>query len=1856
MRSWCRALSRCFRKLRKTHLPIARLRLEELENRLVPAAIVWTGNGDGTTWAQAANWNLNRVPATDDDVSIPDVARTTEVLFNTTVSVKTVVANEAFTLSGGTLTITDVVNSSAFNAAYTQSAGVLGGPATVVLNAPSTWSNGDMTGTGTTRVSSTLTLNSGNSKELIGRRLENAGTVILTSTGPFYLEDQAVFVNQVGAVFDAQSDADVQTFGTGPYTINNFGTLRKSGGTNETRIDPEVNNSGLVESQAGTLALNGGGTSSGSFTAGAAGTVDFRGGTHALALASGKTIGGNGTIEFSGGSTTISGPGTYDVAGTTSVVGGTVNFNLPARSQTTSVAGGTLGGTGTYTVAGTLAWTNGEMAGTGTTQILAGATATLSTGNQKELVGRTFANSGTTILTGTGPFYIEEQAVFANQVGGVLDIQSDADILTFGTGPYKLNNLGTLQKSGGTSESFINAEVNNTGLVRGQSGSLVLNGGGTSSGSYTTDPAGMLDFRAGTHTIALAAGQSIGGTGTIRVSGGSTTIAGPGTYDVPGTTQISGGTVNFNLPARSVTTTLDGGTLGGTGVYTVATTLTWSNGEMTGTGTTQVLATATATLNSGNQKELIGRTYVNLGTTNLTGTGPFYIEDQAEFVNQTSGLFNFQSDADILTFGTAPYTFTNMGTLRKSGGASESFINAEVNNSGLVEGNSGSLVLNGGGTSSGSYTTSAAGTVDFRTGTHTIALAAGESIGGTGTIEFTGGSTTITGPGTYDVPGTTHVGGNSVVNFNLPARSEFTTIDGGTLGGTGVFTVADTLTWSNGAMAGTGTTQLLAAAVATINSGNQKELIGRTFANAGATTITGTGPFYIEDQAVFLNLAGADLDFQSDADILTFGTGPFTINNLGRIRKLGGAGESFINAEVNNDGLVEGLSGSLVLNGGGTSTGSYAANTGGTVDFRNGTHTITLGNGQSVSGTGTIKVSGGTTTISGPGTYDLAGTTLLIGGVINFNLPARSQATTLDGGTLGGVGTYTVVGTLSWNNGDMSGTGTTVVSATATATLTSGNQKELIGRTFSNAGTTNLASTGPFYIENQAVFINQANALFNIQGDADILTFGTGPFTFNNLGTLRKSGGTGESRIDAAVNNDGVIDVQTGTLTLHGGGTSGGSFDAALNTILRFTAVHTLNAGASLNGAGQFTFTDNLIWFGGVQTGTGQTNIPTGATLTLRGTVNLQSALTGSGTLSVQGQSVVIASNNNTFNGQTRVSSGKLLVNGNLSGAVEVQDGATLGGSGQVGPVVVKRGGQLNPGNSPGILTVANGVRFEADAINVVELLPDIDAYIPGVGFDQALIQGGDVDLTGQPELRINVVGNVRSIPNNSLVIFDNRTASGIRGNFRGLGEGAVFDLDHQGMLYRITYKGGDGNDVVLTQVTFNAQIVLTVSAPSVGQDQALSLIATVSALDANLPRGPRGTVLLQDASAGRGQATLQSGQAGFVLGAGTLAPGQYSFRAVYQGDSNFQQTSSAFVPVLIQPGSGGGAAGQLALSGVSFTVSEADGTLVITIVRSGGTAGAVAVDYTIAVPDALKQRQKATPGVDFTAPLTATVAFGPGETSKSLNIAITPDDLVEDDEVFTIGLANPTGGAVLGTPAGASVVIRDDDLPSVGNRAVSSQVLESAAQGFGKSEEHYRDFVQKAYARFLNRAPDEQGFQYWVSLMKLYEDSKHTAGLRQENIEAGFLNSVEYKSRYGGIGEAWIRGIYKDLLSREGEKGGIDFWMTALANGGTPAQVALGFTASEERLRNRVGDTYQTLLDRAADNAGLEYWVALFKSGFTTEDIVSGFVGSPEYYNKPDRGAGNPANWVRSAYLDVLFRPAARSEFTYWLAVLDQG
>ncbi|MBL8406745.1 MAG: M10 family metallopeptidase C-terminal domain-containing protein [Candidatus Accumulibacter sp.] len=67
----------------------------------------------------------------------------------------------------------------------------------------------------------------------------------------------------------------------------------------------------------------------------------------------------------------------------------------------------------------------------------------------------------------------------------------------------------------------------------------------------------------------------------------------------------------------------------------------------------------------------------------------------------------------------------------------------------------------------------------------------------------------------------------------------------------------------------------------------------------------------------------------------------------------------------------------------------------------------------------------------------------------------------------------------------------------------------------------------------------------------------------------------------------------------------------------------------------------------------------------------------------------------------------------------------------------------------------------------------------------------------------------------------------------------------------------------------------------------------------------------------------------------------------------------------------------------------------------------------------------------DFTGATSGVVTFQPGETTKTVQVLIVGDTVVESDENFTLSLGNPSSGLVLGTTS-ATGTIRNDDVTAV--------------------------------------------------------------------------------------------------------------------------------------------------------------------------------------------------------------------------------
>jgi hypothetical protein len=116
--------------------------------------------------------------------------------------------------------------------------------------------------------------------------------------------------------------------------------------------------------------------------------------------------------------------------------------------------------------------------------------------------------------------------------------------------------------------------------------------------------------------------------------------------------------------------------------------------------------------------------------------------------------------------------------------------------------------------------------------------------------------------------------------------------------------------------------------------------------------------------------------------------------------------------------------------------------------------------------------------------------------------------------------------------------------------------------------------------------------------------------------------------------------------------------------------------------------------------------------------------------------------------------------------------------------------------------------------------------------------------------------------------------------------------------------------------------------------------------------------------------------------------------------------------------------AGTLQFSASTYNAAENGGNVTITVTRSGGSHGPVTVQF--ATGD-----NTGTTGRDYTA-TAQTLSWADGDTSpRTVNVPILDAGLVGGQRTVNLALSNAAGGAALGTPDGAVLLIADNDVPS---------------------------------------------------------------------------------------------------------------------------------------------------------------------------------------------------------------------------------
>ncbi|MEM6257106.1 MAG: PEP-CTERM sorting domain-containing protein [Planctomycetota bacterium] len=361
--------------------------------------------------------------------------------------------------------------------------------------------------------------------------------------------------------------------GTGTNRFfNDFGgTFIKPVGDASLTVGIQFDNDGRVEVEQGTLRLNNGGVSAGTYSVGELGTLQLRG-THQL---QGGQISGLGTVQVVQGTLSIDANSSY-LALQTQVQSGTLEIDRTFQHSTdfldlfdnaelVDVTTGS-GNPATFSVERTL-----EI------QTSGGAVATVR-GLEFRLGSSLGSESSVDFLSGQ---LVMDEGSTINHVGTFdLDlanpgIQSfDITPITAGpTGNNTFNNQfgGLIRKAVGNGELTFDIAFNNEGEVEVDRGELRFNRGGVSTGTFRPGRFGELIF-AGGHDLT---GANITGLGEVVFEGGNAAgaaanIIGQTSQYFVGQTTLNSGTLTINASnAESTELRLVSGLLNGTGTITV---------------------------------------------------------------------------------------------------------------------------------------------------------------------------------------------------------------------------------------------------------------------------------------------------------------------------------------------------------------------------------------------------------------------------------------------------------------------------------------------------------------------------------------------------------------------------------------------------------------------------------------------------------------------------------------------------------------------------------------------------------------------------------------------------------------------------------------------------------------------------------------------------------------------------------------------------------------------------------------------------------------------------------------------------------------------------------------------------------------------------------------------------------------------------------------------------------------------------------------------------------------------------------------------------------------------------------------
>ena len=364
----------------------------------------------------------------------------------------------------------------------------------------------------------------------------------------------------------------------------------------------------------------------------------------------------------------------------------------------------------------------------------------------------------------------------------------------------------------------------------------------------------------------------------------------------------------------------------------------------------------------------------NAGDINLWNSTPF--------TNTVTGTFTITGNNSFQQISGTP-TFTNAGTVTKTGGAGTTLISVPTTNSGTISGSVGAIYISNGLTNTGTLSCPVLqvnGTSLLDAGT-VMSVTDFQLLGGTLNVNPAlafSSLTIVAGTCNLNLSCTFNslqiLGGTC--NLSLPCTAtDFNFTSGGTLNGPGSLTVSNTMDWQEANM---NTDLILTSTCTFTKTAGGSQIIGGSVTNNGIVNWSG-GHINLHNSTVFTNTITGTINATGN-DLFQQTSGSTLFANAGTFSKTGGAGTTTISTPCTNTGTVTGTTGIIFLSGGLTNTGTL----GGPTMQVSGTTALNVGTVMNVTD---FQQIGGTLATNVPIAFS---TFQMLGGTLNLNSPCTT--------------------------------------------------------------------------------------------------------------------------------------------------------------------------------------------------------------------------------------------------------------------------------------------------------------------------------------------------------------------------------------------------------------------------------------------------------------------------------------------------------------------------------------------------------------------------------------------------------------------------------------------------------------------------------------------------------------------------------------------------------------------------------------------------------------------------------------------------------------------------------------------------